>query len=144
MNPVQRFHRRSIDDRDAFWTAESEAIHWHKPFERVLDFSKPPFAKWFVGGQTNLCFNAVDRWVATRGDERALIWVSTEVDQEIPEVLYLAVAEILAFVFQVKQFNGRDGTYPNEPSNVEVPDELDPHFFEHSTAKKHNIPALLS
>jgi len=83
MNPVQRFHRRSIDDRDAFWTAESEAIHWHKPFERVLDFSKPPFAKWFVGGQTNLCFNAVDRWVATRGDERALIWVSTEVDQEI-------------------------------------------------------------
>ena len=83
MNPVQRFHRRSIDDRDAFWTAESEAIHWHKPFERVLDFSNPPFARWFVGGETNLCFNAVDRWVATRGDERALIWVSTEVDQEI-------------------------------------------------------------
>ena len=83
MNPIQHFHRRSIDDRDAFWTAESAAIHWHKPFEQVLDFSKPPFAKWFVGGETNLCFNAVDRWVDSRGGERALIWVSTEVDQEI-------------------------------------------------------------
>ena len=83
MNPIQHFHRRSIDDRDAFWTAESAAIHWHKPFEQVLDFSKPPFAKWFVGGETNLCFNAVDRWVDSRGGERALIWVSTEVDQKI-------------------------------------------------------------
>jgi flagellar biosynthetic protein FlhB len=72
------------------------------------------------------------------------LYAHTEVDQEIPEALYLAVAEILAFVFQVKQFNGRDGAYPNEPSNVEVPDELDPHFYEHSTAKNHNIPALLS
>jgi propionyl-CoA synthetase len=47
----------------------------------VLDYSRPPFAKWFVGGETNLCHNAVDRHLAARGSQDALIWISTEVDQ---------------------------------------------------------------
>jgi flagellar biosynthetic protein FlhB len=54
------------------------------------------------------------------------IYANTELDTEIPEALYLAVAEILAFVFQVKNFNGRSGAYPNQPHNIFVPDELDP------------------
>lgn len=83
MNPIQTTHRASIQDRDDFWAAEAQAIHWESPFSQVLDFSKPPFAKWFVEGRTNLCFNAVDRWLDKRGDEPALIWVSTEVDQEV-------------------------------------------------------------
>ena len=82
MNAVQAFHRRSIQDRDPFWREEAKAIHWHVPFTRVIDDSKLPFAKWFVDGQTNLCFNAVDRWLDSRADQAALIWVSTEVDQE--------------------------------------------------------------
>ena len=77
------FYRRSIDDRDAFWTEQAALIDWHKPFEQVCDYSNPPFAKWFVGGQTNLCHNAVDRHAATHPDRNALIWVSTETDQEI-------------------------------------------------------------
>jgi propionyl-CoA synthetase len=48
----------------------------------VLDDSRLPFARWFVGGQTNLCYNAVDRWLPQFADHPALIWVSTEVDQE--------------------------------------------------------------
>lgn len=83
MNPIQTTHRASIHDRDDFWAAEAQEIHWESPFSQVLDFSKPPFAKWFVEGRTNLCFNAVDRWLDKRGDEPALIWVSTEVDQEV-------------------------------------------------------------
>jgi propionyl-CoA synthetase len=83
MNPIQTTHRASIQDRDDFWAAEAREIHWEKAFSQVLDFSNPPFAKWFVGGRTNLCFNAVDRWLDTRGDEPALVWVSTEVDQEV-------------------------------------------------------------
>ena len=47
----------------------------------MLDYSKPPFRSWFVGGETNLCYNAVDRHLATRGDQKALVWISTEVDQ---------------------------------------------------------------
>ena len=82
MNPIQTTHKASIEDRDNFWAAEAKEIHWESPFSQILDFSNPPFAKWFVGGRTNLCFNAVDRWLDTRGDKPALVWVSTEVDQE--------------------------------------------------------------
>ena len=76
------FHYRSIHDRDAFWREQAGRVHWETPFESVLDFSRPPFAKWFVGGKTNLCYNAVDRWLPTQAEDPALIWVSTEVDRE--------------------------------------------------------------
>ena len=76
------FHRRSIEDRDAFWTEQAALIDWHTPFTQVCDYARPPFANWFVGGTTNLCHNAVDRHVAARGDQNALIFVSTETNEE--------------------------------------------------------------
>jgi len=82
MPTIKAFHQRSIREPDAFWSAEAKRIHWHKPFTKVLDFSRPPFAKWYVGGETNLCHNAVDRHLAERGDQKALVWISTEVDKE--------------------------------------------------------------
>lgn len=77
----QAHHERSIRERDAFWTEQAARIDWVKPFKRVCDFSKPPFAKWFVGGETNLCYNALDRHLATRPDQAALVWVSSEVEE---------------------------------------------------------------
>ncbi|MGH8757674.1 MAG: acetyl-coenzyme A synthetase N-terminal domain-containing protein [Burkholderiales bacterium] len=44
-------------------------MDWHKPFSKVLDYSKPPFSKWLVGGQTNLCHNAVDRHLEKHGGQ---------------------------------------------------------------------------
>jgi propionyl-CoA synthetase len=77
------FHRRSLDERDAFWAEQAALIDWQTPFEQVCDASNPPFVRWFPGGRTNLCHNAVDRHVAAgHGDRQALIWVSTEVDQQ--------------------------------------------------------------
>jgi propionyl-CoA synthetase len=81
MTTSKEFHRRSLAERDAFWSKEAERIHWHRPFSKVLDYSRPPFAKWFVGGETNLCYNAVDRHLKERGDQKALVWISTEVDK---------------------------------------------------------------
>jgi len=81
MNAYADFHRRSIAERDSFWAEEAKLVHWHKPFGKVLDYSRPPFAKWFVGGETNLCYNALDRHLAARGKQKALVWISTEVDQ---------------------------------------------------------------
>ena len=75
------FHRRSLEDREGFWAEQAQLIHWHKPFNRVLDYSRPPFARWFVGGETNLCHNALDRHLAARGKQKALVWISTEVDK---------------------------------------------------------------
>ena len=82
MPTIKDFHRRSIQDKEGFWADEAKRIDWHKPFSKVLDFSRPPFAKWFVGGETNLCHNAVERPLAARGDQKAIVWISTEVDKE--------------------------------------------------------------
>src|SRR5260221_2170487 len=73
--------RRSIEDRDGFWAEQAKLIDWQRPFQKVLDYSKPPFARWFVGGQTKLRHNAVDRHLAARGEQKALVWISTEVDE---------------------------------------------------------------
>lgn len=78
----REFHRRSIEQRDEFWDEQASLVDWHKPFEQVLDYSSPPFAKWFAGGETNLCYNAVDRHLADRADQHALIYISTETGQE--------------------------------------------------------------
>ncbi|SOE48458.1 Propionate--CoA ligase [Orrella dioscoreae] len=82
MQTLREFHRRSLQERDPFWREQAAFVHWETPFERVLDDSRLPFARWFVGGRTNLCHNAVDRWLPEQADAPALIWVSTEVDQE--------------------------------------------------------------
>ncbi len=76
------FHRRSIEDRDTFWSEQAALIDWHKPATQVCDYSNPPFAKWFAGGETNLCHNAVDRHLKDRADQNALIFVSTETNTE--------------------------------------------------------------
>jgi propionyl-CoA synthetase len=76
------FHRRSIEDRDAFWAEQARLIDWHVPPQQVCDASRPPFVRWFAGGQTNLCHNAVDRHLPARADQPALIYVSTETNQE--------------------------------------------------------------
>jgi propionyl-CoA synthetase len=74
--------RRSIEDRAGFWGEEAARIEWRTPFTEVLDYSRPPFARWFVGGTTNLCHNAIDRWLPTQADARALVFVSTETNEE--------------------------------------------------------------
>jgi len=83
MSHYSDFHARSISDRDGFWREQAALVDWATPFTQVCDYSRPPFASWFVGGRTNLCHNAVDRHLLERPDQNALIWVSTETDQEI-------------------------------------------------------------
>jgi propionyl-CoA synthetase len=82
MTTYRDFHRRSLEQPDAFWREEAALVDWHTPFAQVLDHSRPPFARWFVGGRTNLCHNAVDRHLAARGDQAALVYLSTETGQE--------------------------------------------------------------
>ena len=82
MTASRALHARSLSDPAGFWAEQAKRIDWETPFETVLDDSRPPFARWFVGGRTNLCHNAIDRHLADRADQRALIYVSTETDQQ--------------------------------------------------------------
>ncbi len=102
MPTYKEFHRRSLDDRDAFWRDEAALIDWQTPFTAVLDYSRPPFAKWFVGGRTNLCHNAVDRHLAARGDQPALIYLSTETGLEATYTYRDLYAEVNRFAAILK------------------------------------------
>ena len=82
MNSYADFYRQSIDERDAFWAEQARLIDWHTPPEQICDYSNPPFARWFVGGTTNLCHNAVDRHLQERPNQPALIAISTETGTE--------------------------------------------------------------
>jgi len=67
----------SIENPHEYWGDISKNIIWHKPWDTVLDNSRPPFAQWFAGGKLSLCYNAVDRHVDEgHGDQAAIIWDS--------------------------------------------------------------------
>ena len=76
------FHQRSIAERDAFWAEQARLIDWQTQPQQICQYDNPPFAKWFVGGTTNLCHNAVDRHLAERGAQNALVAISTETNTE--------------------------------------------------------------
>jgi propionyl-CoA synthetase len=82
MTSYDEFYRRSIDDRDAFWSEQARLIDWREQPRAICDASRPPFTRWFAGGTTNLCHNAVDRHLKDRADQSALIYVSTETGTE--------------------------------------------------------------
>ncbi|WP_278914516.1 acetate--CoA ligase [Deinococcus wulumuqiensis] len=70
----ERRYRQSLDQPDEFWSEVARDLHWMKEWDRVLDWQEP-HAQWFVGGQTNIAYNALDRNVQRGlGDKRAIIW----------------------------------------------------------------------
>ena len=66
----------AAQDPDRFWgEAARRELHWFEPFQSVLDWSNPPFAKWFDGGKTNLSYNCLDRHLeGPKAEKTALIW----------------------------------------------------------------------
>jgi acetyl-CoA synthetase len=69
-----KLYRQSIDHPDEFWGGVARELHWFKPWDKVLNWELP-FAKWFVGGKTNLSYNCIDRHIAAgRGNKTAILW----------------------------------------------------------------------
>ena len=98
-------YRRSVEEPEAFWAEQAKAIHWHVPPHTILQYDEPPFRKWFVGGETNLCFNAVDRHLEARGDQLALVAISTETDTT-REITYRELhREVNAFAAVLKRLD---------------------------------------
>ena len=77
MWPSKRYaemHRRSLDDPNGFWAEQARKLDWYKTWDRVLDWN-PPYARWFVGGRLNACYQCVDRHVKTwRRSKVAIYW----------------------------------------------------------------------
>lgn len=74
MAQYKRMHKESVEKPHIFWAREAKELHWGKKWGKVLDW-KAPYAKWFVGGKTNVCVNCVDRHVDEgRGNKAAFLW----------------------------------------------------------------------
>ena len=74
-------HARSLSDPDGFWGEAAETCFWYKKWDKVLDDSNKPFYRWFTGGETNTCYNALDFHIDKgRGDQAALIYDSPVTD----------------------------------------------------------------
>jgi len=68
-------YRRSLANPEGFWGEAAERLHWYRKWDRVLEVTTAPFPRWFPGGETNLCYNAVDRHCLDGGAERpAIVW----------------------------------------------------------------------
>lgn len=77
----QDLYQRSLKDPEGFWGEAAQALHWDKPWDKVLDDSNKPFYRWFAGGQINTCYNAVDRHVENgRAEQAAIIYDSPVTD----------------------------------------------------------------
>ena len=74
MEEYQRMYQEAADDLEGFWGKMAGELHWFKPYDKVLDW-KPPFAKWFPGGQTNASYNCLDKHLGTpHQNKAAIIW----------------------------------------------------------------------
>jgi len=81
-NPYDVAHERSLKDPEGFWGEAAQAVRWTRKWSKVLDASNPPFNRWFVGGELNTCFNALDRHVEEgRAEQLALIYDSPVTNQ---------------------------------------------------------------
>ncbi|MCA1905246.1 MAG: acetate--CoA ligase, partial [Desulfarculus sp.] len=83
MEQYRQMYDRSINDPEGFWAEVAEGFHWNKRWDRVLEYnyhrSKGPISiKWFQGGKTNITYNCLDRHLATRGDQPAILWEGNE------------------------------------------------------------------
>jgi len=80
-NVTRSAYQDASADRLAFWSKQAQMVSWERPFEQVLDWSNPPFAKWFTGGKLNVTYNCVDRHVENGiGDKVAFHWVGEPAD----------------------------------------------------------------
>ncbi|MFX1284091.1 MAG: acetate--CoA ligase [Promethearchaeota archaeon] len=103
-------HNLSLEDPQKFWAQEGEKLHWYKKWDKVLDDSNYPFFKWFVGGKTNLCYNAVDRHaLGSKRGTAALIWESPETNQSRVYTFYHLFREVNKFAGVLKNLDVKKG-----------------------------------
>ncbi|MBB5807126.1 acetyl-CoA synthetase [Saccharothrix ecbatanensis] len=83
-NATAALYEEASADREAFWAKQAERLSWDTKWDQVLDWSKAPFAKWFVGGKLNVAYNCVDRHVESgHGDQVAIHWEGEPGDSRV-------------------------------------------------------------
>jgi acetyl-CoA synthetase len=93
-----RLYRESIEKPEEFWSRIASELHWFKKWDKVVEWNLP-YAKWFIGGKTNISYNCLDRPIEQgRGDKTAIIWEGEPLDGGKPEVRHVSYKQLLADV----------------------------------------------
>ncbi|MCW1309917.1 MAG: AMP-binding protein, partial [Candidatus Nanoarchaeia archaeon] len=66
-------YKKASEDLESFWAENAEKLHWYKKWDKVLEWNLP-YAKWFLNGKINACYNCVDRHIKEKGNKAAIIW----------------------------------------------------------------------
>ncbi len=79
----EAMYKESLDNPEVFWGKAASQLHWFKPWSKVLEWNAPN-ARWFVGGKTNISYNALDRHLDSwRRTKAALIWEGEPGDSRV-------------------------------------------------------------
>jgi len=100
-------YNKSIEDPESFWAEIAKSFYWHKEWDKVLDFDWTiPETKWFNGGKLNITENCLDRHLAERGDQTAIIWEPNDPKEEAKYITYNELHSEVCKVANVLKNNG--------------------------------------
>ncbi len=108
----QAMYAQSIKDPNGFWGEQGKRIHWFKPYTKVKNTSFDPHnvsIKWFEDGTTNVAYNCLDRHLATRGDQTAIIWEGDDPDKDRKITYRELHAEVCRFANVLKAHGVKKG-----------------------------------
>ena len=85
----QETYKRSVSDPEGFWHEQASSFQWKKPYKEVVKWNfRQPKVKWFSGGKLNITENVLDRHLATRGKQTAILWEPNDPDAKIRKISY--------------------------------------------------------
>jgi propionyl-CoA synthetase len=96
MGAYEEAYRRSLEDPQGFWGDASRLIDWNRQPNRILDHSNPPFTQWFVGGELNICYNALDRHVERGREDRLALIYDSPVTGQVQRFTYRELRDAVA------------------------------------------------
>jgi acetyl-CoA synthetase len=100
-------YKRSIEDPEGFWAEVAGAFQWHRPWDKVLDWNfSEPKVSWFGGAKLNITENCLDRHLAERGDQPAIIWEPNNPEEDFRVLSYKELHFKVCQVANVLKNNG--------------------------------------
>ncbi|MBI2269983.1 MAG: acetate--CoA ligase [Bacteroidetes bacterium] len=103
----QSEYKRSIDNPEQFWAEQAEQFIWRKKWNKVLEWNFiEPNVKWFIGGKLNITENCLDRHLATRADQPAIIWEPNDPKEKNRTLTYKELHEQVCRFANVLKNNG--------------------------------------
>jgi acetyl-CoA synthetase len=107
----QTEYTRSVENPEQFWAEKAEYFQWRKKWVNVLEWNfEKPHVKWFIGGKLNITENCLDRHLADRGDQTAIIWEPNNPNEEVRKLTYNELhAEVCRFANVLKNNGAKKG-----------------------------------